>query len=117
MSIEQRKYVDIDLNFCPHPVTGDVVRLVDERAINQSIKNLVLSHTDILSLLFEQPSLMLSQSIKKTIENVLIENETRIIIKNILVTLVQDEYTIRIIYNIRNNINPVTVEVFLRRLR
>ena len=36
-----KAFVDISLAFEPNPVTGDLSVLTNERAINQSIKNLV----------------------------------------------------------------------------
>ncbi|QIN96926.1 baseplate wedge subunit [Synechococcus phage S-H34] len=38
-----KKFVDISLAFTPNPVTGDLAVLKDERAINNSIKNIVLT--------------------------------------------------------------------------
>lgn len=36
-----RAFKDISLSFQPHPVTGDLPVLKNERAINQSVKNIV----------------------------------------------------------------------------
>jgi hypothetical protein len=38
-----KKFVDISLSFTPNPVTGDLPVLKDERAINNAIKNIVLT--------------------------------------------------------------------------
>lgn len=38
-----KKFIDISLAFTPNPVTGDLSVLKDERAINNSIKNIVLT--------------------------------------------------------------------------
>ena len=38
-----KKFVDISLAFTPNPVTGDLSVLKDERAINNSIKNIVMT--------------------------------------------------------------------------
>lgn len=38
----QRTFVDISLAFEPNPTTGDVTLLLNERAINNSLKNLIL---------------------------------------------------------------------------
>ena len=46
MAIEIRKkettFVDISLTFTPHPLTGDLPLLRDDRAIVNSVKNLIL---------------------------------------------------------------------------
>lgn len=38
----QRTFVDISLSFEPNPLTGDLTLLLNERAINNSLKNLVM---------------------------------------------------------------------------
>ena len=38
-----KKFVDISLAFTPNPVTGDLAVLKDERAINNAIRNVVLT--------------------------------------------------------------------------
>ena len=38
-----KEFVDISLSFEPHPVTKDITVLKDERAINNSIKNIILT--------------------------------------------------------------------------
>ena len=40
---QKKLFTDISLAFEPHPITKDVTTLSDERAINNSIKNLVLT--------------------------------------------------------------------------
>lgn len=43
MSVKRisRSFKDISLSFEPHPVTGDIPILINERAISRSIRNLV----------------------------------------------------------------------------
>ena len=38
----RKKFVDISLSFEPNPVTNDLALLTDERAINNSLKNIML---------------------------------------------------------------------------
>ncbi len=38
----QRTFVDISLSFEPNPLTGDLTLLLNERAINNSLKNLIM---------------------------------------------------------------------------
>lgn len=87
-----RVFSDLDLSFIPHPVTGDVGILYNERAIIESIKNLIftefyerLFHPEkgcgINSHLFElaetDGNSLLQQQIRTSIENVLISYEPR----------------------------------------
>ena len=39
--LKSRSFKDITLNFKPHPVTGDLMVLNNERAISRSVRNLV----------------------------------------------------------------------------
>ena len=39
---KDKTFVDISLAFEPNPITGDITVLLDARAINNSIKNLIL---------------------------------------------------------------------------
>lgn len=38
----QRTFVDVSLSFEPNPITGDLTVLLNERAINNSLKNLIM---------------------------------------------------------------------------
>ena len=40
---KDKSYVDISLAFTPSPVTGDLTVITNERAINQSIKNIIMT--------------------------------------------------------------------------
>ena len=40
-TLKSRSFKDITLNFKPHPVTGDLMMLKNERAIARSVRNLV----------------------------------------------------------------------------
>ncbi len=42
LSRKDKMFVDISLSFEPNPVTGDITTLLDQRAINNSIKNAIL---------------------------------------------------------------------------
>lgn len=38
---QNKEFVDLSLDFTPNPLTGDLVSLKNERAINNSIRNLI----------------------------------------------------------------------------
>ena len=40
---KDKSYVDISLAFTPSPVTGDLTVITNERAINQSIRNIIMT--------------------------------------------------------------------------
>ena len=87
MSVEltskNRTFVDISLSFTPNPVTGDLTTISDSRAINNSIKNLILINPNevpfqrdigsgVSQLLFEMcdefTAELLEEEIRRTIE-------------------------------------------------
>ena len=43
LSKKDKSYVDISLSFEPNPVTGDLTLLKNERAINNAVKNIVMT--------------------------------------------------------------------------
>lgn len=62
--IADKKYRDLDLNFVPHPNTGDIVPLKGVDAVRRSVKNIVLTNfyerpfkpllgANVVALLFE----------------------------------------------------------------
>lgn len=42
ISRESKRFVDVSLSFEPNPITGDLTTLTNERAINNSLKNLMM---------------------------------------------------------------------------
>jgi len=44
ISIENRTFKDLDLNFTAHPVKKDITKTLNEYAIVNSVKNLVLTN-------------------------------------------------------------------------
>jgi|TARA_B100001996_G_scaffold368532_1_gene341163 hypothetical protein len=81
---KSRAFKDISLSFKPHPITGDMPVLVNERAIVRSVRNLVetipterffepLIGTDIRGMLFENytklTSYVIEDQIKISINN------------------------------------------------
>jgi phage baseplate assembly protein W len=44
LTSKNRTFVDISLSFTPNPLTGDLTTIKNDRAINNSIKNLILIH-------------------------------------------------------------------------
>ena len=81
---KSRAFKDISLSFKPHPITGDMPVLINERAIVRSVRNLVetipterffepLIGTDIRGMLFENytklTSYVIEDQIKISINN------------------------------------------------
>ena len=81
---KSREFKDISLSFSPHPVTGDLPILINERAIARSVRNLVetipferffnsLIGTDIRESLFDNFSrstvYVIEDQIRETVTN------------------------------------------------
>jgi phage baseplate assembly protein W len=84
-----RSFKDIDLTFQKNPITNDLSVLINERAINRSIRNLVETipterffdsdiGSDVRSLLFELSDAPLSSDLESQIENVIELFEPRV---------------------------------------
>jgi phage baseplate assembly protein W len=117
-----------DLN--PHPVTGDIVRYVNENAVNRSIRNLIATNkgerlyqpnigSDIYKMLFEPMSEGVGQLLSASIQTLIGDYEPRA--KVLAVIAAPDyegnAYAITIQYMIINRQNPITLNVTLTRVR
>lgn len=102
-----RKFKDIDLSFEPNPVTNDISILLNERAINNSIKNLVLTipterffnsvlGSDVRSQLFELSSFAVLVTIESQIDNTISLFEPRVKDVSVVVEETFDENTLEV---------------------
>ena len=93
---QSRKFKDIDLDFGRNIVTNDVNTVEDVIAIKRSVKNLVqtnfyerLFHPElgcgVRQLLFENYTPLTAIFLKRKIEEVLVNNETRISLTSIII--------------------------------
>ena len=124
------KYKDLDLDFIPHPVSGDVVQKIGADAVKRSVRNLIYMgayekpfqphiYSNIRALLFEPATPLVKIQLKKSIINVLKQNEPRINISSVIVVASPDTYVynISINYTIINRPETQIVSVQLERLR
>lgn len=123
-------YKDFDLSFSVNPITGDLGTKSDANAIQQSIKTLINTNyferpfqptlgCNIRSILFEPVSPVVANDLKTVINDVLVNYEPRIVVRNIEIRDNSDanSYFITIIYNIRSSKTINTFETVLKRLR
>ena len=125
-----RTFSDLDLNFTKHPVRDDVNILTAERAVINSVKNLILTNhyerpfqpdlgSNIRRLLFENAdsitASLLEREIQQTIENF----EPRARVKDIKVIAKFDEngFEVELTFYIVNVTAPITINFFLERIR
>ena len=127
---QNREYRDLDLNLIPHPVTGDVNILKESEAVKRSIRNLVFTNfyerffrrdvgSGVVQLLFEPLTVISQRLIQTAIEDVIRNYEPRAEIISVDVRASVDEngYEASILFYIVNQIEPIQVDLFLKRVR
>ena len=130
MPSNTRQFSDLDLNFTPHPVTGDVGFKKDENAVKQAVKNLVLTqnferpfHSEIgsslRSLLFEPATPMTKEILRKTISDTITNFEPRVELIDVEIRYKLDDTSVdvRVIFKIVNTFIPIYVNLTLERTR
>lgn len=125
-----RRFRDLDLNFAIHPLKKDINKHVDEIAVINAIKNLVLtSHyekpfnpdygSNVRKLLFETLDIITASAIEREIQQTIENYEPRVEI--ITLSVIPDEeqngFTVRMEFFIINQTNPVSVSFLLERIR
>ena len=123
---ELRQFVDISLAFSPHPLTGDIPVLRDNRAINASIKNCVMIivgerpfnrnfGSQVNDSLFEMCDQITAAEIEQEINRSIRYNEPRVELNNIQVKAIpeKNEFQIEITYNIVGSEEVFTFETVL----
>jgi uncharacterized protein len=130
MTAVTRQYRDIDLSFAAHPVTGDIAKKIGENAIIQSIRNLLLTgkyerlfqpriHSRLKAHLFEPADTITSSAIGNEIRSVIGNFEPRVnlIEVNVVPEYDQSGYNVTLSFFIQNSTDPITVSLFLERIR
>lgn len=130
MSNVTRKFSDLDLDFIPHPVTGDIQLLKDSVAVKRSLRNLLFTGKNerlfqgdlggnLKQLLFEPITPLSELSIKILIEDVIRLYEPRVKIVELRVNVSPDEngYDVYLLFAIDETSEITVAEFFLERLR
>lgn len=125
-----RTYADLDLDFGANPVTGDVNKKIGDRAIITAIKNLILLNyfekpfnpsigSNVRRLLFEPLDSGTGSLLEKEITLTINNYEPRVKLRNVYVQTNDDNqgYDVTIEFFIVNRIEPITVSLFLERIR
>jgi phage baseplate assembly protein W len=125
-----RDYKDLDLNFNIHPVKKDLVKSIGERAIINSIKNLVSTNhyekpfnpsfgSNLRRLLFENADNFTSSLIEREITEVITNFESRARVKSVIVSPTVDlnGFNVELEFYIVNRTDPLTITFFLERIR
>ena len=108
-----KSFIDISLSFEANGVTGDLPILKDERAINNSLRNLIqISPSEVpfrwdvgskvTSYLFESVDYGTAGLIQSEIERTIKYNEPRVKVKDVIVDINDDvnSFVVTVVYNI-----------------
>jgi phage baseplate assembly protein W len=125
-----RHFKDLNLLFSKHPITKDVAKHMDNRAIIESIKNLIFTKNferpmhpelgcNVMAMLFENIDPITGIKIKRSIEDVLRNFEPRIRVEHIQIDMDPDKnaYKAAIVFSIQNRPEPIVLPLILERLR
>jgi phage baseplate assembly protein W len=125
-----REFSDLDLNFIAHPVKKDISILKGDRAILNSIKNLILTNhyerpfqpdlgSNVRKMLFENMDIVTATALEREIEQVIKNYEPRVNLISVTVKPNFDEnaFSVSMRYNTVNRPDPVSISFQLERLR
>jgi phage baseplate assembly protein W len=125
-----REYKDLNLTFGRNPVTNDVLTLTGAEAVKRSIKTLLNTNagevpffptfgTRLNRLLFEPVDPLTTILIESEIRATITAYEPRTTVRSLTVTATPDAhaYQIDLTLQLNNLVEPVTLTLFLSRLR
>lgn len=130
MTLLARTYTDIDLNFTKHPITGDIAKKKDISAISASLFNLFNTSNyerlfqpdlgcNLKQVLFEPVDALSTVYITDIIKNAIGNFEPRVKLEDLLVEPYpeQNGYKVFLTFFVINNPDPITISLFLERIR
>lgn len=123
-------FSDLDLNFVPHPVSGDLIPLKNDVAVKRAVRNLIFTDiyerpfqprlgSGLRQLLFEPINPLTKKGIEDAVRSVLTQFEKRVRILEIVANVKPDEngYDVSITFSIEQLSTISSVDIFLERIR
>lgn len=123
-------YSDVFTNLDIHPNKQDLVLHVNEDSVKRSIKNILLTNrgeklfnpffgSDVRAILFENFSPQSETLLREYVTNAIQNFEPRANLLNVIISplIDQNAYGVTVIFSTINNIEPVTLEILLDRVR
>ena len=130
LKTNSRRWTDLDLDFIAHPVTKDIIFKTDVDAVKRSIRNLILTNRyerpfqpdidgGVTRHLFELSTPHTKHDVKNAIETCIANFEPRANVLSVFVggDLDKNGFEVTIEFRVVNTPDPVTIELFLERLR
>lgn len=128
--LRKNLFKDLDLDFSPHPVTGDVPRKTDAEAVKRAIRNLVMMtrydkpfkpqiDSRIYRLLFEPATPLVAMAIRSNILDIITRYEPRARINDVQVIFDAEynSFDVTISFSLLNSREITKVVVSIERLR
>lgn len=126
----QKVFSDLDFTFKKVPGTNDVALRYDERAVINSVRNLLLTNhyekpwspmigSNLMRLLFEPATNLTAALISDDITNTITNFEPRVSVLTVEVTPTDDGngFSVYLTFFVLNNTQPTTVNLILQRSR
>ena len=130
LKTNSRRWTDLDLDFISHPVTKDIIFKTDVEAVKRSIRNLILTNRyerpfqpnidgGVTRHLFQLSTPHTKHDVKSAIETCIANFEPRATVLSVFVggDLDKNGFEVTIEFRVVNTPDPVTIELFLERLR
>lgn len=127
---KEEQFSDFLNNFSRNPVSGALGKTINEAAVRQSIKNLILTDqgerlfqpnvgSDVRRSLFEPLDRVILNEITEAISSTIKYNEPRAKLIDVLVTGNEDsnELNVTVLFSLINSNTPISLDVILRRVR
>jgi phage baseplate assembly protein W len=139
---KQEYFSDFLNSFAKTPIGDQLGRVTNEQSVNQSLRNLIKTNlgerlfqprvgSDVYASMFEPNDILLVETLKFNIENTIKINESRVNLLSVDVTSVvnqltkasknigmdENTVTIKIVYTLINNPEPITLTTTLKRIR
>lgn len=122
-------YKDFDLDFIKHPVSKDLVKVIDDNSIKQSVELLLgmdyfespmqpQKGSPVSRLLFEPMGIDIVIELKEAVEEVLGIYEPRVTVIDVQVKpdYINASYEVKIIFKILNNIDLSVISFILSKV-
>lgn len=123
-------YADFHKDLTVNPISGDLALKSNEEAIKESIKNLILTNrgerlfqpnigSDVRASLFENATPATLKVLEERVRDVINNFEPRVSLINVDVTSLYDDNRVQvtIYFYVKNSEDPVSVTVFIERVR
>lgn len=128
--LQQVYLSDFSTDFALNPVTGFLAKVNNEQDAKQMIRNLILTNLDerpfqplvgskVYNLCFEPVDSVTMSMLESTIDQTIRNNLRFINLIGVRISDMADQnaYAITIVFSLTNSVNPVTLDIALRRVR